>query len=242
MGNKYTRKGKRKPRNGKANGKALVLAPTRAEAEGLRLDLGCGQSPRERFEGVDLNAPTAKHKVDLFKFPWPWADNSVGEIFTSHFVEHLPAREVEARDLVVDRPGGADMRYVGKDFFFAFFDECYRIMKDGAFIEVIVPALKTDRAFQDPTHRRFITVATFAYLAKQWRQEQRLDHYRAECNFIANVNFSFPVDLQTRAPEVQQRMFNESWNATFDIVAKLRATKTELPVQPARLDYAVTQM
>ena len=66
----------------------------------IKLDLGCGLNPREGFEGVDLYGDKAKHKVDLFKFPWPFVDNSVDEIACSHLLEHIPAREVEERDLV----------------------------------------------------------------------------------------------------------------------------------------------
>ena len=57
----------------------------------LKLDLGAGQSPREGFEGVDLNAPNPAHRVDLFSYPMPWEDSSVDELHCSHFIEHLPA-------------------------------------------------------------------------------------------------------------------------------------------------------
>lgn len=70
----------------------------------LKLDLACGQTPEAGFEGVDLRAPNAQHKVDLFKFPFPWEDSSVEAIHCSHFAEHIPAREVEERDLITRCP------------------------------------------------------------------------------------------------------------------------------------------
>ena len=90
----------------KKNRIAATAAPKLVEAASpslIKLDLGCGLNPREGFEGVDLYGEKAKHKVDLFKFPWPFKDASVDEIHASHFLEPIPAREVEERDLV----GGA---------------------------------------------------------------------------------------------------------------------------------------
>ena len=69
-----------------------------ASSRELKLDLGCGQNVREGFEGVDLYGDKAKHKVDLFKFPWPFKDGSVDEINCSHFMEHIPAREIEEKE------------------------------------------------------------------------------------------------------------------------------------------------
>jgi predicted SAM-dependent methyltransferase len=112
--------------------KKLVLAAPRAE---LKLDLGCGQHPKEGFEGVDLYASQAKHKIDLFKFPWrDFKDNSVDEIYCSHFLEHIPAREIETRDL--NDPKRTD--FLGQDMLFAFMDECYRILKPHEWMHVVL--------------------------------------------------------------------------------------------------------
>lgn len=199
----------------------VVLAPS---DKLLKLDLACGQRPREGFEGVDLWAP-AQHKVDLMKFPWPWADDSVSELHSSHFVEHLPARDVEPRDLVDDNPQMRD-RFVGVDFFFAFFNECWRILKDKGTMLVIVPALRSNRAFQDPTHRRFIAAETFAYLSAEWRKAQGLDHYPVRCNFQGQCNHTVLSELTTLHPEAQARRFNESWNVIIDWHASLVALKS----------------
>jgi len=218
---------------------ALELAKPRAE---LRLDFGCGQHPKEGFDGVDLYAPDATHKVDLWKFPLPWEDASVDEIHSSHFVEHLPAREVELRDLRIDYRTNPTLnwesqkkvreereekariefkRFIGQDFFFAFFDECFRILKPGGTMTVVVPALKTHRAFQDPTHRRFITGETFAYLNAEWRKQQGLDHYRVTCDFAGDVNPIVPQELNLRHPEAAQRMLWHEWNTMVDLHALL---------------------
>lgn len=35
----------------------------------IKLDLGCGQNPKEGFEGVDLYGDKATHKVDSIQIP-----------------------------------------------------------------------------------------------------------------------------------------------------------------------------
>lgn len=186
----------------------------------LKLDLGCGQSPRDGFEGVDLYAANSKHKVDLFRFPWPWADNTVDELNCSHFIEHIPMVY-----LCKDH-GFENLPCEGaQDLFFAFFDECYRILKPQGKMHIVVPACRSERSFQDPTHRRFIAQATFFYLWKNWRDANKLDHYNVKCNFQGDVNFSFPIEFQSRHEEVQRKAFSSEWNAILDYIVVLRALK-----------------
>lgn len=208
--------------------KAIETAPA-VEAP-VKLDLACGQTPKEGFEGVDFYAPGAKHKIDLLRFPWPWKDSSVDEIHCSHFIEHIPMAFVESVPLdgngfcrteqsVVPQTDGA------KDLFFAFFDECWRILKKDATMLVICPNARNDRAFQDPTHRRFIVAQTFLYLHEPWRKANKLDHYNVRCNFEVNCDPVVPMELTLLHPEAQMRRFNESWNVILDWNVKLIARK-----------------
>lgn len=67
--------------------------------EGIRLDLGCGYYKKPGFIGLD-NFFGAESQVktdrgpdiliDLTSQPIPFPDSSVTEIFTSHFLEHVP--------------------------------------------------------------------------------------------------------------------------------------------------------
>lgn len=183
----------------------------------LKLDLGCGQNPKEGFEGVDVRGGKAKHVFDLFTFPWPFEDSSVEEIHASHFLEHIPAREVEERDLV-----GKDKRYLGADMLFAFMDECYRILKPDCWMHVVVPSGRSNRAFWDPTHRRFFMQETFLYFARDWRTQQGLDHYRVACNFGVEVTHSMPQEEGLKSGEAQSARFSTLWNVTVDWHAKLK--------------------
>lgn len=204
----------------------LALAPDLKLAkspEPVRLDFACGTQPKEGFEGVDLYAPLAPHKVDLFKFPFPWADNSVDEIHCSHFVEHLPARDVERRDLT----DPVHERFLGQDFLFAFFDECWRILQPGAAMLVIVPSGRSDRAYQDPTHRRFIVAEMFGYLNKEVREQMGLGHYKVRCNFATTVNPTVDAALNLRHPEFQANEFRRSYNVVCDWHATLITRKEQ---------------
>ena len=198
--------------------KLIESAPT----DLLKLDLAAGQSPRDGFEGVDLYAPEAKHKVDLWKFPWPWADGSVEELHCSHHIEHIPAREIVASDIVPGTPTDVAAKFIGKDMFFAFFDECWRILKLDGWMQVICPSARSNRAFQDPTHRRFIVQETFLYLNADWRKMNKLDHYNVKCHFGCDVNSTVDASISMRAPEVQTEMMNQRWNVVYDWICKLQ--------------------
>lgn len=185
----------------------------------LKLDLAAGQNCREGFEGVDI-WDGATHVQNLLEFPWKWADNSVDELHCSHFVEHIPMIYVDdfGKEVPCGSPGA-------RDLFMRFFDECYRILKPDAWMTVITPCARSNRAFQDPTHRRFLVAESFFYLSKNWRDANKLDHYGVTCNFDGSVNPTVMAEMNTRAEEVQRNAFQKEWNAILDWVAKLKAIK-----------------
>ena len=208
---------------------ALKLADP---SKGVRIDLACGQNCREGFEGADLLAPNVKYKVDLMKFPWPWKDNSVDELHSSHFIEHIEAKSIEEKDLDLSRCAEIGIAesairkdFLGKDMLFAFFDESYRILKPNGKMTVICPALRSNRAFQDPTHRRFIPAETFLYMNAKWRADNKLDHYRATCNFDVKCDPIVPIEMTTYHPEAQQVKLMHYWNTIVDWTTALIALK-----------------
>jgi hypothetical protein len=218
---------------GKKTRQKVAKLQLAAPSTELKLDLACGANCAEGFEGVDRTKVNDRvlHVVDLTKFPWPWDDSSVSEVHCSHFVEHLPARDVDARDALGTPPVAmeyeewAARRHLGKDFFFAFFDEVHRILKPGSFATVITPSVRSERAFQDPTHRRFYSQATWFYLSAPDRKGMGLAHYPVSCDFEGNIMFTHDAALGVRAEEVRQQKFLEAWNAISDYVVKLKAVK-----------------
>lgn len=103
------------------------------------LDLGCGNKKREGAIGVDFNDRTAADIVhNLNKFPYPFDDNSIDEVYIDNTLEHL-------------------------DDVMKVMEEIHRICKPGALIKVIVPYFRSKWASIDPTHKHFFTVESFCY-------------------------------------------------------------------------------
>lgn len=139
------------------------MKKSKKEQEEIKLDLGAGCTKLPGFTGVDLYAPGADVKLDLFKFPWPWKSESVTEIHCSHFLEHVP-RVIRWR----------------------FMEECWRILKPEGVMRIVVPSWKSERAYGDMTHEPPAVVAMFFwYLNKGWREANKLTYgpYDLKCNF-----------------------------------------------------------
>jgi SAM-dependent methyltransferase len=196
-----------------------ILAPSSLP---VKLDLAGGQNTPEGFQCVDLNAPNPVHRVDLFRFPWPFETSSVDELFCSHFIEHIPNRDISPLDVDGSAEGEA---YIGQDMLLGFFDECWRILKPEGWMTVIWPALQSVRAFQDPTHRRFIPLEALPYLSAEWRKSQRLDHYRVRCNFTGDFTYTADTDLALYHEEAKTRRVKNWWNVMVDFQAKIKALK-----------------
>lgn len=100
------------------------------------LNLGAGGQPIPNAINVDMYpGPLIDQVVDLNK-PWPWADNSVYHIFSSHTVEHL--------DDVVH-----------------FMREANRVLAVGGTMELRLPYGWDTAGMADPTHKRPMYPQTF---------------------------------------------------------------------------------
>jgi len=176
---------------------------SKARPKTIKLDIACGQNKQEGFTGVDV-APTSQADVihDLTQFPWPFEENSVEEAFCSHYVEHTP-------DLI------------------GFMNELWRIMAPGAQVRIVHPHSRSDRAFQDPTHVRFIPETGWAYFARDWREANKLDHYPIICDFgIVNMFYSgWNPPWESRSEAARQFALTHYWNVALDVVVDLQARK-----------------
>lgn len=93
----------------------------------MKLNLCCSDSHLPPpFVNVDRVQP-ADVIVDLNLAPWSWADNSVEEIIAHDALEHLFNPIISL-------------------------NECWRILKPGGKLDLIVPTAEGRGAFQDPTH------------------------------------------------------------------------------------------
>jgi SAM-dependent methyltransferase len=110
--------------------------------KGIMLDLGCGGNKHgNEYTGIDKKAwPGVDIVHNLEEFPWPLEDESCLMILASHIMEHFsPAKII------------------------GIFDECWRVLKEGAGMVVVTPYGGSFRFIMDPTHWTSFNEATFQY-------------------------------------------------------------------------------
>lgn len=166
------------------------------EGQEFKLDIGCGQNKQAGHIGIDICAcDGVDHVMDVRQTPWPIEDGVVDEIFTSHFFEHL------------DGPERVD-----------FMHECWRVMKVGARMLIIVPYWASMRSVQDPYHKwPPVCEASFYYFVEHWRQDNKLTHYPIKCNFNFGWNYAADPELGLRAEEVQKQAVRNFLNVVYDL-------------------------
>lgn len=188
-------------------GKSRTRSPNHNQKNGAekltKLNLGCGQrliNPGEDFIGIDI-CPEAKPDIvhDLRIAPWPFLNDSVDEVVSFHFLEHLDGFER------ID-----------------FFNELYRVMKAGAKARFQVPYWSSMRAIQDPTHKfPPLCEASFCYMNKGWRVANKLDHYKLKCDFDFEFGYQLEQETATRSQEVQYDWVKHKLNAANDIIVTM---------------------
>jgi hypothetical protein len=175
---------------------ALALAPDPPPL--LKLDIGCGQNCKEGFEGVDL-WEGAKHSFDVRVAPWPFADQSVGEVYSNQFLEHLTGPER-----------------------MPFMNELWRVMAVDAKATIVVPYWSSMRSIQDPTHAwPPLCEASFLYFNKKWREDNKLTHYALTCDFDFAYGYSLHPQFAQKNDEMRQFAVANYVNAVMDVQVTL---------------------
>ena len=199
-------------------------------AEPLRLDIGCGKTKMDGWEGIDSIDFGQKHVFSVAEQDklwyrqnheflmgdrdtppvvprykaWPIADDSVSEVRSSHFVEHL---DWDAR--------------------VHFFNELYRVMKKGATAQIVTPNWSHSCYYGDPTHKAPLSQWYPLYLNKAWRDSNAphddsqyvKDAYK--CDFDHVVAGSWDAAIEGRNAEHKQFAMNSYTNAWRDLIVTL---------------------
>jgi hypothetical protein len=177
-------------------------------ADGIRLEIACGQRKNPDWIGIDRVKTEQTDIVhDLNKCPWPIESDSVLEAQCSHYIEHIPMLCSCCAHL--------------KDPLFSFFDELYRVMAVGAKCLIICPFWTSSRCWQDPTHRRAISEFTFLYANKGWRIANGLSHYDVSADFDFTYGYVLAPEAASKALEAQQFWVNHYVNAVYDLQVTL---------------------
>jgi hypothetical protein len=169
-----------------------------AVPEILKLNLGCGKTVMDGFEGADSRDFGQKHKLDLTK-TWPWKDESVDEAHSSHFVEHL---DVKGR--------------------IHFANELYRVLRVGAKCLIITPNWSSARAYGDLTHQwPPVSEFWFLYLNKGWREVNAPHNDFYTCDFDSTGGWSLHQAIVNRNQEYQMHALTFWKEAGPDLITTL---------------------
>ena len=117
----------------------------------MKLDIACGHHKQgEDWIGMDIQRlPGVNIVHDVNLHPWPLESDSVERAIAWHIVEHIPP-------VVVGEKG---TRFP----FIEFMDECWRVLKFGAEIDIECPHGASEVFLHDPTHCNHITEVTWEY-------------------------------------------------------------------------------
>jgi SAM-dependent methyltransferase len=163
----------------------------------FRVDLACGIDKKPNFFGVDVYKDKGVDMVwNLERFPWPFPNNSIDEINCDHYIEHT-------KDLI------------------AFMNERYRVLVPGGIAKIRAPYYNSMRAWQDPTHTREISEATFLYFNKNWRDLNKLSHYPIKADFDFTYGYDFMPEWSMRSEEAKAFAVKHYTNVIADISAIL---------------------
>jgi SAM-dependent methyltransferase len=164
----------------------------------LKLDLGCGTKKQAGHVGVDSRQFEGVDVVcDLGTATWPWANDSVDEVYCSHMVEHLtwPQR-------------------------IHFFNELGRVLKKGSKAQIIMPHWSSARFYGDPTHQAPFSEFGWFYLLKSWR-DVNAPHVDYTCDFDVSYGYSLHQGLTGRNSEFVQFAMTYYLEARQDMIATL---------------------
>jgi hypothetical protein len=128
---------------------------------------------------------------------------------------------------------GHGMKHGYDDCFYLFFNEIHRILKPAEFSEdnpnqpirgfarIITPYYSSMRCWQDPTHTRAISEASFLYLNQDWLKANKLDHYPIKADFNYSYGYNMNGRLQNRNQEFMDIARVTEINAVDDIIVTL---------------------
>jgi predicted SAM-dependent methyltransferase len=161
------------------------------KGERVALDLGCGSSKKLGYIGIDKLPLQGVDIIADMETGLPFLpDDSVDEIYTSHFIEHIDNLEL-------------------------FLRECHRVMKPSGILNIYVPHFSNPYFYSDYTHKRFFGLYTFLYFSDHNNKYKRKvpDFYTDFKFHVIEQKLIFkspPFYLRNFFRQVLQWIFNSS--------------------------------
>ena len=156
------------------------------------LELGCGKNKRHSsYYGVDTLEYTNVDIVgDVYDVLSEINDNSIEKIASYHFFEHLN-----------------DLKKI--------FDECYRVLKVGGEMTVVVPHFSNPHYYSDPTHKTNFGIYTFSYFAEEKLYFRKVPDYWTKSFFIKRIDIIFKSYRPKYLTHIFKKIFQLFFNSSY---------------------------
>jgi predicted SAM-dependent methyltransferase len=182
------RRAKQEWRIYRQHGSALKKVGPFLQLPEKKLNLGCGPNPKPGWINIDLFDSRADLQLDL-RETWPFADDSVGHIFSEHVFEHFEFPE--------------EVNH--------FLSEARRILQPGGLFDVGVPDTEWPlRAYGDPGNPYWPFSKT---VHPEWCETQ-LDHINY--HFRQGKEHKYAWDAETLARTLRRFRFTDITRREFD--------------------------
>jgi len=193
-------------RTAKSSVARLVTKPRRITApkgELFKLKIGTAYQLREPgFINIDqIATENVDHVVALKTFPWPIEDGVVDFVFSAFYFHRLTREER-----------------------WAFMNECYRILKPGAQVSLLMPHWSSMRAITDPWAQwPELCESSFMVYSKQWREQEKATDLPLVCDFGSSYGYGTTLDqdIAVRNDEFQMQAKKHWLNANLDLSVTL---------------------
>jgi len=113
-------------------------------------------------------------------------DNSVDEVYSRHFLEHVDNLELLMQDI-------------------------HRVLKAGGTMKAIVPHFSNPYYYSDYTHRRFFGLYSFSYFSESDHFRRPVPHFYNSVNFTVRsvrINITSPFPIRRRIKLLWNLLFN----------------------------------
>jgi SAM-dependent methyltransferase len=189
---------------------------------------------------VDRNGePGIDRVVDVFRYPWPFEDNSFDGALLTHLVEHIPHDIRAVKNMTSSEAVRFDKIAQAQDGWYAFWSELYRVLTPGAVVHVLSPYAWSQGAMTDPTHTRYITEHVFTHSMapdpnSPFKYETGGIHFEQvePARFGISPMYQHLVAQPGDGPDVQnaktvqlQHALMTQINVAFELAVKLQAVK-----------------
>ena len=158
-----------------------------------KLNIGCGRDIKKGYVNLDVTKIEGVDIVhNLNKFPYPFKDNTFGEIYASHVIEHI-------------------------EDFKKIMNELHRILRTGGKLIVRVPHFSCSAAFY-PHHKIFFKHNSFANICRGW-QWQNIEYKQIFSKF-QNLRIKFykgwhlenyPMEFFVNFSEFTMRFYEDTF-------------------------------